>query len=213
MKQWQIIIFSIIALADLTMVYLEMPRNLTKPLIMISLFGFSFMQLEEKRIKNVIFFAALFFAFCGDVFLLKSGDTFFMFGLGSFLIMQILYCYIFYTQKMIGVHKRKWPVLVLLIILILFLVMFIPQMGSLKIPVTIYTVSIVLMTILAVLRWKSAGYWWVLIGAIFFMISDGVLGVNRFASPIAGGGLIVMATYCIAQCCIVHGQLLVLRKL
>lgn len=207
MKKWQILLFCMISLADLVMIFLEMPRHITKPLILLSLIVFSFIQLGPKWNEHLFLFSALVFAFSGDVFLLGNGDDNFIFGLGSFLLMQLIYCFIFYQQKMIGVHQRKWPVIGLIIILLFFLIRFIPETGSLKIPVSIYSVSIVLMTILAILRWKVNGYWWVVIGALFFMISDGVLGVNRFARAIPYGGLIVMLTYCLAQGCIVHGLL------
>lgn len=212
MKKWQIILFSLISLADLAMIVLDMPRYVTKPLILLSLIVFVFMQLGDKWWDHLLLLIALFFAFLGDVFLLGNGDQFFMLGLGSFLIMQLTYCYIFFKQKMIGIHQRKWAVLFLIIILIFFLTQFVPQTGDLKIPVSIYTISIVLMAILAILRWKVNGYWWVVIGALLFMISDGVLGVNRFATSIPYGGLIVMATYSAAQGCIVHGLLSQVNK-
>jgi len=208
MKKWQLILFVIISLADLTMIAFDLPRQLTKPLILSSLFIFSLIQLGARWKEFTLLLIALWFAFLGDVFLLGHGEQFFMLGLGSFLIMQLTYCYLFFKQKMIGVHQRKWPVLVLLLILILFMILFIPQTGALKVPVSIYSISIVFMAILAILRWKARGYWWVVIGAIFFMISDGVLGVNKFASAVPYAGLIVMATYCMAQGCIVHGLLL-----
>jgi len=207
MKNWQIILFSIISVADLTVIVLDMPRFITKPLILLSLFIFCFIQLRQQNKKHFLLLAALFFAFLGDVFLLGSGDVFFMLGLCSFLIMQITYCYIFFTQKMIGIQNRKWPVIGLVFILILFLIRFVPHTGTLMIPVTVYSISIVFMSIFAILRWKVRGYWWVVIGALSFMISDAVLGVNKFAISIPYGGLIVMSTYCFAQGCIVHGLL------
>jgi len=189
-----------------------MPRYVTKPLILLSLFIFTIIQLEGNWKDHVLLLIALVFAFLGDVFLLGNGDKFFMLGLGSFLIMQLTYCYIFFNQKMIGVHKRKWPVIFLVAVLLIFLFQFVPQTGRLKIPVSIYSISIVMMVILAILRWKVKGYWWVVIGAIFFMISDSVLGINRFVTAIPYGGIIVMFTYCIAQGFIVHGLLSQIRE-
>ena len=142
MKTWQIILFSIISLADIAMVALDMPRYFTKPLILISLILISFIQLGSQWKKNRLFIIALVFAFLGDVFLLGRGDQFFMLGLGSFLIMHLMYCYLFFRQKMIGVHQRKWAVLPFLIILSLFLILFVPQTGALKIPVAIYSICL-----------------------------------------------------------------------
>ena len=84
------ILFVVLAIADLYMVYTNGAwRSLTKPLIMLSLI---FYYCREDRNRNrdfFIFLMALIAALGGDVFLLFPNG--FLFGLTSFLIMQILY--------------------------------------------------------------------------------------------------------------------------
>ena len=78
-------------------------RWVTKPLIMISLAYFYYKSANKF---DKLFFAALVFALIGDSFLLFDIPNFFLFGLGSFLIMQILYSIVFLRQRA-GSTNRK----------------------------------------------------------------------------------------------------------
>ena len=83
--------FLLICAADLfAMNQFEGYRYITKPLILLSLIGYFLYSTQTVRHKvRWIFLAALVFAFAGDCFLI--GEGYFILGLGSFLIMQILY--------------------------------------------------------------------------------------------------------------------------
>jgi uncharacterized membrane protein YhhN len=49
---------------------------------------------------------ALIFALLGDIFLLQEAENYFLLGLGSFFIMQLLYAYVFAKQIRIGALKE-----------------------------------------------------------------------------------------------------------
>ena len=54
---------------------------------------------------------------------------------------------------------------------------------------------------------------WVFFGALFFLISDSILAVNKFADPVTNAGFWIMSTYALAQYLIVRGVVLkVLEK-
>lgn len=207
MKPFQIICFIAIAAADLYMVVNHLPRYWTKPLIMLSLFVFSVFQLKGKLKEHILFLIAQCFAFLGDVFLLGSGSQYFILGLSSFLIMQLLYTYVFYRQKGIGVYKHRFSIGLIILVACVFFAILLPHTAELKVPVIFYNLSIIGMTIIAVLRWKVKGYYFVVIGALLFLISDATLGYAKFVAPIEYSGFIVMLTYCAAQLCIAHGYL------
>lgn len=209
MKHYLLILFVVAALFDLFVVQTNYPfREISKPLIMISLIIYFVASMGTQTGKHWLFFVALLFALAGDVFLIGEGNTGFMLGLGSFLIMQILYFIIFIKQKSLGVHKHFTKIIAVLILSAIFLYKILPHTGALQIPVIIYAISIAAMSIAAILRWRVAGYWWIVFGVSCFMISDGYLALNKFVGPRWNGGLIVMATYIIAQFSIVEGYIM-----
>jgi len=214
MKNWQIIIVILIIAADLVMIYLSMSRTMTKPLILCSLLIFTLLSLKDEWKDHFLFLTGLVFAWLGDVALLGSGDLYFGLGLSSFLIMQLIYALVFYRQKAIGIHQRKWQVIPVVVVSIFFLFYLLPNVESvLKIPVVIYNLSIMLMVILAILRWKVTGYKLVVAGALCFMFSDALLGFTKFSSPVSHSGIGIMLSYGLAQLFICHGYLIGRSKL
>ncbi|MNT94679.1 YhhN-like protein [compost metagenome] len=56
----------------------------------------------------------------------------------------------------------------------------------------------------AVLRSSDPAALWVAVGACFFMLSDALLAINRFVSPLPLASLWVLSTYYAAQMLIVR---------
>jgi len=209
MKVWFIKYFDyyFLALAIIELVftqYYPQGRVITKPLLLISLMAYY--VLSNSHVDK-LFVLALFFAFLGDTFLLSN--DYFLFGLGSFLVMQLLYAYCFFKQggqltvyKTLGCAAIAFSTGAILYLLI-------PDLSEeLKIPVVVYSISIGLMAIAAIAR-KHTGsdYWFIFFGVISFLISDSVLGLNKFGSGFELAGLLVMFTYILAQYLIVKGYL------
>jgi uncharacterized membrane protein YhhN len=85
-----------------------------------------------------------------------------------------------------------------------------PGLGSFQIPILIYTVVIIVMSLHAVRRFNRAniGSFRILTaGAFLFMLSDSLLAYNMFGAPLPFAGLLVMSTYLAAQFLIVKGIL------
>ena len=82
------------------------------------------------------------------------------------------------------------------------------QLDSLLIPVVIYMVAILVMVISAYLRKGAVNYFsftLVLLGALFFLVSDSLIALNKFYKPITYPTISIMITYAIAQYCIIIG--------
>ncbi len=180
-------------------------RVFTKPLLMIVLvILFYRWTLGNIDFRRKIFLIALCFAWLGDVFLLS--DSMFLFGLGAFLIMQILYSILFFIDQ--NYYGRREGIFGLLLALTISIVLFLlaPSLGNLLIAVGVYTGTIAVMSFSSYTRdFRYGGYWHVFVGTILFMISDSVLAINQFAEPIPLGGIIVMSTYLTAQYLISFG--------
>ena len=187
-------------------------KLLLMPLLL--LLAFFYRAESEKRSLWSLMIAALFFSFLGDLFLsdLFDRDQSFIFGLGSFLLTQILYIMIF---RMSGADMRKLPQFRLLIPAILILVwavgifMYIEgNLGALMGPVVIYIVVITGMCLYALSRFEAVAkgsFFLVLSGAILFMISDMFIALDKFSTVIENERVLVMSTYILAQYLILNG--------
>lgn len=188
-------------------------NHLTKPLLMISLGVFYFLKTKDNfTSKDKIMLSALLFSCFGDTFLMFQGQNpnFFLFGLGSFLLAQLAYAFIFHKESKSQYLKRT-PFLLYSVLLFNYLINDIPR--DFRIPVGVYTLAITLMGIKAMERQtNSKSYLFVIIGAITFIASDSLIAINKFAFKIPFSDVWIMATYIIAQYLIVEGILLGRKK-
>ncbi len=187
----------------------EWLNYLTKPLLMISLGVFYFLKTKRNlTLHDKIMLVALLFSCFGDTFLMFQGQNpnFFLFGLGSFLLAQIAYCFVFSKGGKRNLLKRT-PFVIYAAALFFFLKPRIPN--DFLLPIIVYTLAITWMGNQAVERQTNdKSYQYVLIGAIFFIISDSIIATNKFAFDIPLAGVWIMITYIIAQYLIVEGVLL-----
>ena len=171
-----------------------------KPLIILSLL-FLYVFSSPKKMKWYVF--ALIFSFLGDVFLLFSGKLFFIAGLVSFLIAHILFI------KIVISRIEKVDFLKIISSSMLFLAFFGLLIFTLKEslyemlgPVIVYGLTISTfgaVSLIDFLNTKSKKSLFMLFGAIFFMISDSILAINKFYSPAHVFEVTVMVTYVLAQ--------------
>lgn len=174
----------------------------------------------EFKTKNVLLIA-LFFSWIGDIILLfaDQAEIYFILGLVSFLLSHLLYIFLFLRQdkNQISINKG-YSVLGFVLILIYFFGMIsvlFPKLGALQIPVMMYAIVITTMLYFAYkgsLNWKKPAAYYILVGAIFFVLSDSILAFNKFYHPIAQSGFWIMSTYILAQYLIVSGTLRLNKK-
>jgi len=151
---------------------------------------------------------ALAFSSLGDILLDLNPDRLFVLGLGSFLLVHVIYSFLFLRNRPRPLLIDT-PVLLLLLALGLYVgalcAWLLPNLGGLMVPVALYMLAITTMVITAILARFPAP--WVMLGAILFLISDSLLAVNRFKTTIAYHDFLVWSTYYAGQYCIAIGFL------
>ena len=165
--------------------------------------GLLWYYLANSFHRNKLYILALIFSFFGDVFLLSTEKLFFLSGLISFLIAHIFYIFLVKKrlQKPGGIQllMAVIPNLIILVVLLRFLY---PSLGEMRIPVTIYGITITTfgaVSLLYFLQEKSKGALLLVIGTYAFIVSDAVLAINLFYKPFALLPVIIMVTYLLAQ--------------
>jgi uncharacterized membrane protein YhhN len=135
----------------------------------------------------------------GDVLLMLPRDRFVP-GLASFLLAHLAYVVAFTSGVPIGTAPALALPLAAAAIPLLWLLW--PALGTLRIPVILYTATILLMVWLAWGRsWAlpTLGSTFAAAGATLFMASDGILALNRFRRPFRSAQALVMISYVVAQ--------------
>jgi uncharacterized membrane protein YhhN len=129
---------------------------------------------------------ALICAALGDLFL--AFDKTWTLGLGilSFLLMQLLYVLIFFGLWMLsGDNSPLWPRYALMGLIVIvsagFLIWIAPKLKWLALGVVPYSLAIVAMACMAM--WLPWVAWAAMLGALSFLVSDGVLSAELFKLP------------------------------
>ena len=155
--------------------------------------------------------AALALSSLGDI-LLDSKPSFFVFGLGAFLLAHLLYVRLFFDNRRRGqaLGRIRWALVALLALFSMgFSFSLIPVLGDLTLPVLMY-IGVLTAMVFSAIAWRTRRTDWILYGAFLFLISDAVLGAAKFRGPVPLRGWIVWGTYYAAQFMITKG---VLREL
>ena len=193
----------------------EFLETVTKPLIMLSLAGYYLAKVEQRDNQ---FLRALFFCWAGDVLLMfqTEGEMFFMLGLVAFLLGHMLYIFCYRRMRwsdsskgLLVPQKIRYAFPVVLAATSLVTILF-PYLGGLKGPVLIYALVLMFMVLTALFRYgrtTTGSFWMIFAGAALFMISDSLLAINKFYSPVPQSGLAIMSAYIGAQYLIVRGVL------
>jgi uncharacterized membrane protein YhhN len=214
------ITYTIFALTESFGELLNLPNAIhyfTKPALMITLILYFLFVTKGTIFKDkTLFIFAMICALLGDTFLMFQAQNplFFMSGLGSFLLMQIGYSIYFNREinfrKSFLWQKSYWIIPVIVYALVFYKIVS-ENAGGLKGAILAYTVCIATMMLSAINRFGQTppkSFRWVFFGALFFMISDSILAVNKFAEAIPNAGFWIMSTYCLAQYLIVRGMVL-----
>lgn len=218
-KQFSILFFIIVLFELITgnTENLKTVHYIAKPAIVISLI-FLFLKTSGLLSNSIKFltFLALIFSLLGDVLLMfvDKSTHFFTIGLVAFLLAHMMYILVFLKHR-----NDKKSALGLIIILAIYAVglfyLLRNGLGEMLVPVLIYMIVILAMATSAFLRQgsvNSLSFKLVFIGALFFMISDSILALNKFYKPIMLSNISIMVTYALAQYLIVLGILKIQNK-
>ena len=150
---------------------------------------------------------ALALSAAGDV-LLDLDPRFFVFGLGAFLLAHLTYIGVFLRNRARSVAvglPRLAAAAVVIASSIALSVWIVPSVGALAVPVVLYICALTTMVSTAILGRFQRN--WVAVGAVLFLISDSLLAVDRFKTPIPWRDVLVWSTYYLGQCGIALGYL------
>jgi len=187
-------------------------RYATKPLLIPLIILYYIFTVSLFTI-NWFLIIALIFGLLGDISLMIGREgKWFMMGLGSFLIGHIFYIivYIMIMESSIVLFPALgWLLLIPLVIITLFIYFRIKgKMGDLQIPTIVYMVVIFMMSFFAMLllpKFSIIGFTFVYIGAILFIVSDGLIAIDKFDVDIPKERVFIMITYVLAQLFITQG--------
>ena len=183
-----------------------------KPAIMLTLIGYYLSMAPQRNLKVL---CALFFCWVGDFLLMFTdrGELFFMLGLVAFLIGHLFYIFSFNqlvwppAGNLLPTQKARYAFPIMLAGTGLMVVLF-PSLDTMKIPVLIYSIVLMLMACYALFRLgrtSKASFLWVFMGALIFMLSDSLLAINKFHTNFQLASIAIMLTYISAQFMIVRG--------
>ncbi|MBI3792274.1 MAG: lysoplasmalogenase [Gemmatimonadetes bacterium] len=140
----------------------------------------------------------------GDILLMIPDERLFPLGLGSFLVGHL--AYLWAMTDGVAFLARKQPVVVIGALLALLLGTLLRAVEpGLRGPVALYMIVLGTMAMQARVRVMvapDAGARLAAIGATLFMVSDTLLGVERFVMPFPLATVAILATYWGAQWCL-----------
>ena len=197
-----LIAFVLFSLIDFYGIYLEkqLMVNFAKPMLMITLFWYYYSNTKQL---NKYFVLGLFFSFLGDLLLLGTGEVYFIFGLLFFLIAHVFY--IIMVLRLIPARKPKNFIMASVPFLLLFFILMnilFAGLGSMKIPVIIYAMTISffgIVSLLLYLETKTKISLILLVGVLIFISSDTILALNLFYKTQSFYPLLIMMSYVLAQ--------------
>lgn len=178
------------------------------------LIPFAWQLKDQDRKTFVTLIPAMILCWFGDLLLVRGEQpTFFIAGLGAFLLGQIGYAITFFRNNDDNFEVnliRKLPLIPMLLVAIAVFILraLIPHLGDMLVPVVVYTLAITIMVLMAIGRYNKTNtlsFVLVLIGGLFFMLSDSLIAFNKFVEPITDARFWIMATYGLAQFLIVFG--------
>ena len=195
-------------------IQLEYP---VKPLIMIWMAVY-FMLFRRKAAFAAPVLLAFFFSWVGDNFLMFSdrNELFFFAGVGGFFFAQLTYIFVFVRFSETGgkgyVRKNPWISLFFVAYVAAMLVLLFPGLeGMMKPVITIYALSLMFMSMMALNRSGRVGmlsFKLTFAGSLLFMLSDSMIAYDKFRHEIPLAGFLIMLTYIGAQYLIMRGLIL-----
>jgi uncharacterized membrane protein YhhN len=212
------ILFGLAVLVNIlgNLIPLPLLQYTTKPLLMPLLAAALIANGNLSYNNRSLLLTGILFSWVGDVLLMLEykSSTYFIVGLASFLCAHIMY--IIYFLRARGKKQsllKKTPLLVVAIVAytIGLVALLYPGLGSMRLPVLVYAAVIATMLLCCLharAQLPKAAAKWLVTGAVFFVLSDSLLAINRFYQPYPFAGAAIMLTYCMAQFCIVKGGLL-----
>ncbi|MEM5564315.1 lysoplasmalogenase [Psychroserpens sp. AS72] len=209
------VVYSLIVIAELITGSSESLMSwhyIFKPAIVISLLIFFLLKCKTLNKKlRLIIASALLFSLAGDILLMfvNQSPNYFLFGLVAFLLAHVMYVIAFLKHRNKNLNPLGFIAFLIIYAAGLFYLLK-DGLNDMLIPVIIYMLVILSMSTSAFLRKGNVpkmSYTLVFLGALFFMMSDSILALNKFYEPLAFSNISIMLTYALAQYLIIIGIL------
>lgn len=213
------LVFAVIVILELTGRILDKIQieYFVKPLIMIWIALYFLLNLKKSALTIPVLIA-FFFSWVGDNFLMMSGrnELFFFAGVGGFFLAQLSYIFTFARYSENGekgylLRKPWWAVFFLAYVAGMLILLFPSLDGMMKAVITIYAISLMLMSMMALNRRgrvAAGSFKLVFAGSLLFLLSDSMIAIDKFHSEIPLAGFLIMLTYIAAQYLIMRGLIL-----
>ncbi|HAA14140.1 MAG TPA: hypothetical protein DCE41_21580 [Cytophagales bacterium] len=190
----------------------QVTKALLMPLLIV--YAITKKSIIAPRLKRSLVIALL-FSWVGDILLALPVSGYFIPGLAAFLVGHVVYIvaygYASATYPLKVIWHRWWYSLPIVGYGFSFIAWLLPKLPSgLEIPVVLYALVITVMLLAAAGRGKythPTSFIFVLLGAVFFALSDSMIAINRFVNPLEQGSLLIMSTYILGQWLITEGLL------
>jgi uncharacterized membrane protein YhhN len=180
-----------------------------KPFIMPVLVAYYLLNTQPA---HPIIIIAMLCAFLGDFFLMwYEKRTYFLSGLLSFFVMQILYIAFINNNQLAGSILSVPNIIMACMYLLLGTIIFsllVKHLSNLMIPVIFYILlllSVSYFCFLNVMEHKTEIAFVQYAGSLLFLISDTLLAFDSFRKPIRFGGIYIMISYIVAQLFLLAG--------
>jgi uncharacterized membrane protein YhhN len=171
------------------------------PLATILILAIAFANWRARKDRYSLWITVgLTFSLAGDVLLLRP-EHFFLLGLSAFLLTHIAYLFAFTRDTRFPARPRVW-ILYLLFAACCNFLLFSRLPAGLRFPVAAYSLFLVSMAAQAMGRWfllRTSAARWAALGALLFVLSDGLLAFDRFYKPLPLAPLLVLLPYYAAQ--------------
>ncbi len=176
-----------------------------KLLPMLLLIGLAIQKLGFTK-ESRYFVLGLVFSVGGDFILDYDRQNWFIFGLGAFFIAHLFYLA---SLKPYIKHLFQSKYLTISLLYIVYgtvmLLLLADGLGEMFVPVVAYMSILLLMALATILSEKSNA--WLIVGGISFVLSDSLIGFDKFYMPIENVSFAIMISYYFAQFSLLKGFL------
>ncbi|MEM8894297.1 MAG: lysoplasmalogenase [Bacteroidota bacterium] len=220
MKNFFAFLFFVVTVVELSAHLFGTGLNVySKPLLMpVLMFYFlaGYQFNTDRRSAMVILVLVL--SCAGDISLMGQTSGRFIAGLSCFLFAHVAYVVIFIKEgksTLTSIHfswKLLLPMVIYLGVLLSFLI---PTSGAMMIPVIVYGLAIMVMWYTAALVFglrATNASWFIIVGSTLFVLSDSMIGINKFYAPLPQSSFLIMSTYIGGQFLIITGLLTHFQK-
>lgn len=200
--RWVLVVYLVVALVDVVggeITAVDVLGTALTPLLVLLLLVWVLLVRGGAAPRLLI--VGMVFAWLGDVALDGPGDLRFMLGIGFFLVMQVCYSWGFVGLGALdGLRRRRWLVVAAVVLWLGLNVALGPMLGALRWPLAVYSAALVTMATLSLGVGPRLGT-----GGVLFLVSDLLIGLDAAGLTFPLRGLLVMATYAVAQLLLVTG--------